>query len=135
MEILFKAKSLETGEWVEGSLSERTCDGYPRAYILSKTWDETEIEKYEQPMWEIDPKTLGQYIGKEDKKGVRIFGGDKVKIVREADDLLFKSPRIILSEIVFNRTAFRYLHEDGSGSVLGEIYLTTVEVIGNIHNK
>ena len=61
-EILFRGKRIGDGTWVEG-------------YFFAKPI----LEKYfiidGENQWMVDPKTVGQYTGK-DFKGKRCFGGD-----------------------------------------------------------
>ncbi len=71
--ILFKAKTLDTGEWVEGYyVKEKGYDMVNRLVTDHKILDEWGSGEH------IDPNTLGQYIGKEDKEGKRIFTGDLI---------------------------------------------------------
>ena len=72
-EILFKGKRVDNGEWIEG--------GY---FKWVNVWEE------EQPLIlvktetgfsynEVDPETVGQYIGVNDENGRKIFEGDIVE--------------------------------------------------------
>jgi len=68
-EILFKAKRLDTGEWVEGDLYhyDNCFDG---VIIYPKTIDRTGIK--------VDPKTVSQFTGITDRNNVKIFENDIV---------------------------------------------------------
>ena len=67
-EILFKAKSVDTGKWLESmTISKGTCE---------RTKDSLFMEMDEDVWVEIDPNSLSQYINKKDKNGKKVFEGD-----------------------------------------------------------
>ena len=86
-EILFRAKRVDNGEWVEGYLFD---DGFsePKHYFVGGIvvepyigtaddyWNITGID-----FCEIDPETLCQYTGKTDEQGTKIFESDIIGFI------------------------------------------------------
>lgn len=77
-EILFRAKRLDNGDWVEGLLWRKKYKHNKLfiSYFPNKDDDEKCVV--------VDPETVCQYTGRTDKNGVKIFDGDIVK-----DDVIF----------------------------------------------
>lgn len=94
-EIKFRGKRIDNGEWVCGGYTEN--DG--KAFIVVRTryipdtrdWDTVEYYEnnpcYHLTMIDVDPDTVGQYIGVDDKNGREIYNWD---VVRTNSSLLCK---------------------------------------------
>lgn len=117
-EILFRGKRVDNGEWAYGDLL--TCDDEMEIYSESHG---------ENGGWVI-PETVGEYTGLTDKNGVKIFEGDIIKSTT--------SGTIAKVGYYPEEGAFTVLFNAGSGycvEYLGDIYMSTIEIIGNIYDN
>nr|DAH70901.1 MAG TPA: YopX protein [Caudoviricetes sp.]DAP01870.1 MAG TPA: YopX protein [Caudoviricetes sp.] len=123
-EIIFKAKRLDNGEWVEGSLISFADGG--RAILPSKS---AALYKKGASLFstvnclEVDPSTVCQYTGLTDKNGKKIFEGDNVYDPHENS--------IYTVEWNENNAIFQMAHDWRRRSVETAYYC---EIIGNIHD-
>lgn len=128
-EILFRGKQLDTSEWVEGFYAYADTPNQSAHIIIEKTCSPNCKPLWGHRIFEVDPATVGQYIGQTDKNGKRIFEGD---ILRITD----RYGKYLDWRVEFRKGAFHIKHPDcnywcGIGDVDGYI----IEIIGNIHDK
>lgn len=114
-EILFRGKQSYNQEWVEGFYARVG----KKHYIVS-VFSEHVIDWYE-----VDPSTIGQYIGLKNKHGKRIFEGDIVQRRREIATVEYDEFNCSCCNGVYGWTF------DGGDIREGDEY----EIVGNIHDN
>ena len=141
-EIIFRGKRMDNGEWVEGYLYEHKPPlvgivsendvPEPSQWFIARTgfadWNMPRPAEF----IEVDPSTVGQYTGLNDKNGKRIFEGD---ILGSRYDNLY--PDDVAIEVVkWFRNGWCIQQENNLPDALCEYgVLPYSEVIGNIHGK
>ena len=126
-EILFKAKRKDNGEWVEGYYV--FCR--KRHYILSSSTVGYD-ERYDE--WiEIDPDTLCQYTGLDDKNDQRIWENDIC-------DRKEKYPEIVTYnkgdwQLDYSYVFGKEIHTDACNLGFYACERNCVEVIGNVFDN
>lgn len=114
-EILFKAKRLDNGEWVEGLL----CKGLFSKFAIE--------EIGESRRRDIHPETICQFTGLTDKNGEKIFENDIIN----CKTTLYKLERRVVE----------WSQKNAMWTMRGEVNAFRMcddfeyEVIGNIHDK
>lgn len=118
-EILFKAKRIDNGEWVEGFYL-KTGKYYPEEeHLIAR--DESKVNMFALDYFPVNPDTICQFTGLLDKNGKKIFEGDKLNRMNGKIDI-----------VVFDTGQFVNVHEDGSSDYIA--VKNNFEIIGNIHD-
>ncbi len=124
-EILFKAKRIDNGEWVEGCL----VIDHSRSNLFEYRMQPVESGVLYAPP--IDPETLCQFTGLCDKNGKRIWESDVVWLVYDGKEHIYQ---IVWddSELDFKATN----GEENYGSNFEYLLCCDeIEVIGNIFDQ
>lgn len=126
--IKFKAKRLDNGEWIVGSLIRSTAGVKERAYIVDNF---SSMSDYS--VVGVDPSTVCQFIGLKDCKGNEVWEGDILSNVTN------DSPDGI---VVFKYGAFCLLAKNGRDFCVALTYLLSekdslnrFKVVGNKFDK
>lgn len=110
-EIHFRAKRSSDGGWVEGDLLHLRGTTSISSHLLDGVYD-------------VDPDTVGQYIGLRDSYGKKIFEGDIIDYRDES------------GEIVYDNCIARFAIEfDTWVTDFDSIYSNEIRVIGNLHDN
>lgn len=131
-EILFRAKQIDDGEWVEGYYAMMGKGNLIRHYIvqncaLTGLFEDPEDNMYFNDV-EIDPETLCQYTGLTDKNGNRIWENDIVRLGEDEYLLIKWSERYAGWCLQQNKWMFEHFF----GEAVDE---GTCEVVGNIFDN
>lgn len=127
-EILFKAKLTDTKEWVEGYPFPPEPGGKLNRMIIFEDIPGGST----MSVVEIDPETLCQFTGLEDKNGVKIFEGDKMSYHYSDMGEEFDCNGTVVymgSSFYIEEYDFKMLEE------IDSTYLENASVIGNIHDE
>ena len=118
-EISFRGKRLDNGEFIEGSLTVdchgNCCIYHPLNVPIGGGFQ----------YFDIDPETVGQFTGIDDREGEKIFEGDIFKIGAENN----------IYTVRFDYGCFLAYEDDVQVGILAELATMFIKKIGNIHDN
>ena len=134
-DILFRGKRIDNGEWVEGYFGKKinVHTGNDDYYIITSVYNPNTNASYFQDI-QVIPETVGQFTGLIDKKGKKIFEGDKLRLKTGVEfNGYFEFDEIVIVEFKYSKFVATI---DGNKYYDFDIMLNTdIEVIGNIHDS
>ena len=134
-EILFRAKRIDDGEWVEGYYAMMGKGNLIRHYIvqncaLTGLFEDPEDNMYFNDV-EIDPETLCQYTGKTDETGKKIYDKDIVGFIDLTSTESGYSESSCLGEVIWSKEECCF-HVTNRLSAESWEVLDECKVVGNV---
>jgi len=123
---MYRGKRKDNGEWVYGWYV-KDWDG--RSYIITKFGPYitgcSDCGAHDQDIYEVDPETVGQSIGRKDMHGTEVYDGD---ILEEH----YTSLEISRYKVEWDQESAMWVFNDGKDRVFAEdIDFSLTEVLGN----
>lgn len=135
--ILFRAKSLESGEWAYGyyykhepplccGCKDKSTAGQPKHYILQTAFADWGMPRGVNFI-EVDPNTLGQWTGlytglMNKSKPIKIFEGDKMLQNNETGVVRYEGNYCKFAVILDRNDDFFQPIDDFHGVITGNVY-------------
>lgn len=116
-EILFKAKRIDNGEWVEGDI------------LHTKHHEIVIISDYEDKAYRCDGTTLCQFTGLTDKNGKKIWENDIVDTFEES------SKEFLRNVVKFEDGCFKVFKKHYLSMHMDSYEKTDLKVVGNIFDN
>lgn len=140
-DIVFRGKRLDNGEWVEGFY---IFDGF--SHYICRFYADENAEGTLYPveeLFEVLPGSVGQYTGKADKNGKKIFKGDLLKpFDDEIDKMVVEFHHGSFLLCLYGERGYMGENgwvEEGNYGVFEceplSSYGDDIEIIGNIHDN
>lgn len=133
-EILFRGKSLDTGEWVEGYLVKKIDPIYndiETYYILNQKRDKFGVLEPLVTWTKVNAETIGQFTGLTDMNGVKIFEGDILKGQLDGE----YPEDLTIVKVLWRHTGWSIKQEGFDCEPLEKSDGYLFEVVGNIHDN
>ena len=121
-DIVFRGARVCDGHFVNGSLVEVNgeCDSNESVPHIVISYGPDTFDWFE-----VDPETVGQYTGIDDREGEKIFEGDIFKIGAENN----------IYTVRFDYGCFLAYEDDVQVGILAELSTMFIKKIGNIHDN
>ncbi len=131
----YRGKRVDNGEWAYGWYCKITSCGRDTHCIIpdDATFDFAQDLPDVIAGWvEVIPESVGQYIGLNDKNGVKVYGGDDVDVSMSFEGGTLPHRGYIVYDNEFGAFGTK---NDAGVTLLHNHCLHTLKVIGNIHTN